>query len=258
MDEVIFAGTAAIVVFLVTLYVSVKRSSSTPTYETREAQLSKRISDLEEHIKKQDVVIEKLQAMLYEKQAKVEELTERVRQLEQAGTGRLVGSKRKPNLVLAIGTDKALRIDVAKLRGIRNLRLSVIDNASKSDLRSLLDERRSSGSPVRLLNLSAHSGPDGVLFSDGLADYEWLSENLKDIEVLVLAGCKAHRVASLLTVVPFVVSMRDLIEHNDASTFCYHFWFAIGEGQEAENAFHYALEKSRDVVSEMAEFHSFI
>ncbi len=71
MDEVIFAGTAAIVVFLVTLYVSVKRSSSTPTYETREAQLSKRISDLEEHIKKQDVVIEKLQAMLYEKQAKV-------------------------------------------------------------------------------------------------------------------------------------------------------------------------------------------
>lgn len=255
MDEVILAGIAAIGVFLVTLLVSVKRSAGIPTYETREAQLSKRISDLEEHIKKQDIVIERLQEMLYEKQSKVEELTERVRQLEQ--TGKKATPKRKPNLVLAIGTDKALRIDIARLRGIKTLRLSVVDNASKGELRSLLDERRSNSNPVKLLNLSAHSGPEGVMFSDGLADAEWLSENFKDIEVLVLAGCKAHRVASLLTVVPFVVSMRDEIENADASTFCYHFWFAIGDEQEAEDAFHYALEKSRDIVSEMAEFHSF-
>lgn len=258
MDEVILAGLLATGVFLVILFVSVRRSAGIPTYESREAQLAKRISDLEEHIKRQDIVIERLQSMLYDKQAKVEELTERVRQLEQTGSKDKATSKRKPGLVLAVGVDKMLKIDVAKLRGIKTLRLSVIDNASKDELRGILEERRSGGSPVRLLHLSTHSGPEGVLFSDGLADGEWLSENLKDVEVLVMAGCKAHRVASLLTVVPFVVSMRAEIENTDASTFSYHFWFAIGEGQEAEDAFHYALEKSRDVVSEMAEFHSFI
>lgn len=258
MDEVILTGLLATGVFLVILFVSVRRSAGIPTYESREAQLAKRISDLEEHIERQDIVIERLTNMLYEKQAKVEELTERVRQLEQVGGASKPVSKRKPSLALVVGTDKMLKIDIAKLRGIKTLRLSVIDNASKDELRGFLEERRSSGSPVRLLHLSTHSGPDGVLFSDGLADGEWLSENLKDVEVLVMAGCKAHRVASLLTIVPFVVSMRAEIENTDASTFSYHFWFAIGEGQEAEDAFHYALEKSRDVVSEMAEFHSFI
>lgn len=258
MDEVILTGVLAATIFLVVLLVSVRRSAGMPTYETREAQLAKRIADLEEHIKRQDIIIEKLQNMLYDKQAKVDELTARVWQLEQSGGKERITGKRKPSLVLAVGTDKMLRIDIAKLRGIKTLRLSVIDNASMDELRSILEERRSSGSPVRLLHLSTHSGPQGVAFSDGLADGEWLSENLKDVEILVIAGCKAHRVASLLTVVPFVVSMRDEIENTDASTFSYHFWFAIGDGQEAEDAFHYALEKSRDVVSEMAEFHSFI
>lgn len=258
IDEVVLTGLLAIAVFLLTLGVSVRRSAGIPTYESREAQLAKRISDLEEHIKRQDIIIERLQNMLYDRQAKVEELTERVHQLEQGETKVRAASKRKPGLVLAVGVDKMLKIDIAKLRGIKTLRLSVIDNASKDELRSILEERRSGGNPVRLLHLSTHSGPEGVLFSDGLADGEWLSENLKDVEVLVMAGCKAHRVASLLTVVPFVVSMRAEIENTDASTFSYHFWFAVGEGQEAEDAFHYALEKSRDVVSEMAEFHSFI
>ena len=258
MDEVILTGLLATGVFLVILFVSVRRSAGIPTYESREAQLAKRIASLEEHIKRQDIVIERLQDMLYDKQAKVEELTERVRQLEQTGSKERVANKRKPSLVLAVGADKMLRIDIAKLRGIKTLRLSVIDNASKDELRSFLEERRSSSNPVRLLHLSTHSGPEGVQFSDGLADGEWLSENLKDVEILVIAGCKAHRVASLLTLVPFVVSMRAEIENTDASTFSYHFWFAVGEGQEAEDAFHYALEKSRDTVSEMAEFHSFI
>lgn len=258
IDEVVLTGLLAIAVFLLTLGVSVRRSAGIPTHESREAQLAKRISDLEEHIKRQDIIIERLQNMLYDRQAKVEELTERVHQLEQGETKVKAAQGRKPSLVLAVGSDKMLRIDIAKLRGIKTLRLSVIDNASTVEVRSLLEERRSSGQPVRMLHISAHSGPEGVQFSDGIADGQWLSENLKDVNILVIAGCKAHRVASLMTVVPFVVSMRDEIENTDASTFSYHFWYAIGEGQEAEDAFHYALDKSRAVVSEMAEFHSFI
>lgn len=257
MDEVILTGLLATAAFLVILFISVRRSAGMPTYESREAQLAKRIADLEDHIKRQDIVIERLQSMLYDKQSKVEELTERVKQLEQDGV-KPKSKDRKESLVLVVGEDKMLRIDIAKLRGIKTLRLSVIDNASMLELRSILEERRSTGQPVKLLHISTHSGPEGVKFTDGLADGQWLSENLKDVEILVIAGCKAHRVASLLTIVPFVVSMRDEIENTDASTFSYHFWSAIGEGKEAEDAFHYALEKSRVVVSEMAEFHSFL
>ncbi len=257
IDEVVLTGLLAVAVFLVTLGVSVRKSAGMPTYERREAQLAKRISDLEDHIKRQDIVIDRLQNMLYDRQAKVEELTERVHQLEQGEVKAKPRSDRKPGLVLAVGTDKMLQVDVAKLRGIRKLQLSVLHNATKADVESILEERRSVGRPVKLMHIAAHSGPEGVAFSDGLADGVWLSKNFKDLEILVIAGCKGHRVASLLTVVPFVVSMRDEIDNNDAGVFSYHFWFAVADGQAAEDAFYYALERSNSVVNEMAEFHSY-
>lgn len=272
IDPVILAGIVAAVASGIILVISIKQSADLPEYRTREEQLSREVTELRneiarlvssytEQIAKLKQDIDSLARMLLEKEKSNNELQARVRELEKnldSGTKQKPKQERKPGLVLAVGTDKMLQVDVAKLRGIRKLQLSVIQDATKSDIASILEERRSAGRPVKLMHLAAHSGPEGILFSDGLADGIWLSSNLKDIEVLVIAGCKGHRVASLLTIIPFVVSMREEIDNADASTFSYHFWFAIGEGQVAEDAFFYALERSSSVVSEMAEFHSFV
>ena len=264
IDPVVLTGILAIVVFMATLAVSVRKSTYLPTYESRETQLSNRITELEIHIKRQDETIEKqnntiqaLQTLLYEKQAKVEELTRRVLQLETNNVVKPPRPQRKPNLVVAVAESKQLQVDVAKLRGIKNLQLSVINNASKGDIEVLLEERRSTGKPVRYLHIAAHSGPSGVALTGGVADGIWFSEQGKDIEILVIAGCKGYRIAPLLTTIPFVVTMRDEITNDDASTFSFHFWFAIAQEKDPEDAFFYALEHSNPVVSEMAEFHSY-
>ena len=255
-DEVVLTGILAVVVFLVTLAVSVRKSAGMPTYESREAQLAKRITDLEAEIEKLNSTIRSLQELLYDRQEKVQELTERVRLLEaDTEHNKPRQTRRKPNLVLAVGTDRMLQVDIARLRGIKKLQLSVIEDATKSEVEALLRQRRSDGRPVKLMQISAHSGLQGVAFSDGIADGVWFSEHLKDVEVLVLAGCQSHGVAALLTAIPFVVSVRDKIENEDASTFSFHFWFAIGEGKDPEDAYYYALEKSSHKVSEMAEYH---
>jgi uncharacterized coiled-coil protein SlyX len=230
-----------------------------PTYESREAQLTKRISDLEGQIHKLEDTIRTLQNLLYDRQEKVQELTERVRLLEAGMTQSKpsLPANKKPSLVLAVGQDKMLQIDIAKLRGIKKLQLSVLQDATKKDVETIIEERRSQGRPIKYLHFATHSGPEGVLFADGLADGMWLSQTLKDVSVLLIAGCKSHRVASLLSVISFIVSMRDDIDNADASTFSYHFWFAIGEGFEPEEAYYYAIERSNSIVSEMAEFHSY-
>jgi len=255
-DEVMITGLLAVAVFLITLAVSVRKSAGMPTYESREAQLAKRITDLESQIRKHEATITTLQNLLYDRQAKVEELTERVRVLETNTTqSNPRPTQRKPSLVLAVGADRMLQVDIARLRGIRKLQLSVIEDATKSEVEKLLRQRRSDGRPIKLMQISAHSGLEGVAFSDGIADGLWFSEHLKDVEVLVLADCQSHNVASLLTTIPFVVSIRNKIGNEDASTFSFHFWFAISDNKKPEDAYYYALEKSSHKVSEMAEYH---
>jgi hypothetical protein len=270
IDPVIVAGLIAAIASSLLLIASLRHPTDITEYRNKEEELSRQVAELKVEIErvvttytaqieslKADVAA--LQRMLLDKERRNTELQERVRDLEKAidHTPKRPRPEAKPNLVVVVGQDTMLKVDIARLRGIESLRLSTIVEAKMSEVQELINERRSMGRPVKYLHISTHSGPQGVAFADGLADAEWLSNNLKDVEVLVLAGCSGYRVASLLSIVPFVVSMRDTIQNTDASTFSYHFWYAIGEGQPAEDAFYYALKKSNAIVSEMAEFHSY-
>jgi len=201
-----------------------------------------------------------LQRMLVEKQNEIDQLRERIRQLER---GTIADSPNTPTerrrvLLVGIGDDAMLQEDLAQLRRVQsqtNVRISRLLPVSKASLERTIERHRAAGNPVRLLHLSVHSGPQGLLFSDGIADGMWLSQHLAGVEIAVLAGCSNDAVADMLRVVPAVVSMREDVNNHDASLFSGAFWLAVGQGMDANEAFERALQRAPALVGEFVELH---
>jgi hypothetical protein len=166
--------------------------------------------------------------------------------------------KAKRVLLVGVGDDAMLQEDLAQLRRVQtqtDIRISRLLPVSKASLMRTLDRHRAAGSPVRLLHLAVHSGPEGVMFSDGVASGLWLSEHLADVEIAVLAGCSGDQVADLLGVVPAVVSMREDVDNKAASIFAGAFWLAVGLGMDVNEAFERALQRAPAAVAEFVELH---
>jgi len=260
-DTVILVGVASLVLSLVILVVAWSKSALSPDYESREQALARRVGDLEEDLRQAEIrrvkreaelqaAINALQALLLDKQNEVFALNERIRQLESRSS-----SARRPrqSMVVAFTEQKMLEEDLAALRGVTAFRRDVIRDASKRDLRSLIDERRGQGQPVRYVHLAMHADEQGVAFADGLADGLWLSEALVGVEVLVIAGCKSTRAANLVGSVPIVVSMRADVDSGAARIFSRAFWGEIADGADPEDAFYAAVDRSPAGLGEMVE-----
>lgn len=201
-----------------------------------------------------------LQRMLVEKQNEIDQLRERIRQLER---GAIVDNPNTPTerrrvLLVGIGDDAMLQEDLAQLRRVQsqtNIRISRLMPVSRASLERTIERHRAAGTPVKLLHLAVHSGPDGLQFSDGVADGMWLSQHLSGVEIAVLAGCSNDTVADMLRVVPAVVSMREEVNNHDAAMFAGAFWLAVGQGMDANEAFERALQRAPALVGEFVELH---
>ena len=201
-----------------------------------------------------------LQRMLVEKQNEIDQLRERIRQLER---GTIADSPNTPTerrrvLLVGIGDDAMLQEDLAQLRRVQsqtNVRISRLMPVSRASLERTIERHRAAGTPVKLLHLAVHSGPQGLLFEDGIADGLWLSQHLAGIDIAMLAGCSNDTVADLLRVVPAVVSMREDVNNRDASLFSGAFWLAVGQGMDANEAFERALQRAPAVIGEFVELH---
>ena len=201
-----------------------------------------------------------LQRMLVEKQNEIDQLRERIRQLER---GAIVDNPNTPTerrrvLLVGIGDDAMLQEDLAQLRRVQsqtNIRISRLMPVSRASLERTIERHRAAGTPVKLLHLAVHSGPQGLLFEDGIADGLWLSQHLAGIDIAMLAGCSNDTVADMLRVVPAVVSMREDVNNHDASLFSGAFWLAVGLGMDANEAFERALQRAPALVGEFVELH---
>lgn len=161
-------------------------------------------------------------------------------------------------VLVAVGPDPMLKADLTSFRSVQtktNLRFTRVIDVDRERFERHLERHRARGRPIRYVHLSVHAGPNGVQFADGKVDGVWLSEVLKDVEVLVLAGCEASFVGDYLGVVPFVITMAEPIDNHDASVFTELFWASIGNGVDPEAAFYEALDKGPPVLSEFAELH---
>jgi hypothetical protein len=241
----------AVIVGLVALLMAIKRDRRRPVPVSKEVELTNRVVQLEN-----TVVI--LQRLLYEKQTEIDLLTDRIRVLEKGIAITDVPEGKRLVLLAGIGDDAMLEVDLAALRKVQaqtNLRLSRLLPVSKASLERTLDRHRAAGTPVKYLHLAIHSGPDGLVFSDGIASGIWLSQHLAGVEIAVLAGCSGDQVADLLGVVPAVISMREEVQNTDASKFTALFWTAVGQGMNANEAFERAIRLAPTAVGEFVELH---
>ena len=161
-------------------------------------------------------------------------------------------------LLVVVGGDAALRVDLAALRKVKSqtgMGFHRLTDATREAFDRYMRRERSNGRAVRWLHMAVHASAAGVQFVDGLVDGDWLSERLLGVEVLLLAGCSGDSVGDWLGVVPHVVTLGEEIGHGDAATLTEGFWTRIARGEEPGRALEGALERCAPAVSEYVVRH---
>ena len=237
-----------------------KQRNATPIeiHQHDTSELQRKVSLLERDVAS-------LQRMLVEKQNEIDALNKRLRELERMAPPPNVDATpleaRRQVLWAGIGNDPMLRLDLAYLRRVQaqtRARLATLDPVTMKDLEAALDRERRNRTPILFLHLGVHSDQDGLFFADGKASWDWLSERLAGVQVLMLAGCSNDRLADKLRVVDTVVSVRGReIQNNDASQFVEAFWVAVfSPGVPSHSqAFEQALEIAPARVGEFVQLH---
>ena len=162
------------------------------------------------------------------------------------------------NLLVVVGADPQLRVDLAALRKVKQqtgLNFHRLTEATAEALDSYMRRERKSGRPVRLMHMAVHASADGVALADRTVDGNWLSERLLGVQVLVLAGCKGDGVGDWLGVVPHVITLSEDISHGDAATLTEQFWLHVAKGRTPSDALTLALERCAPAVSEYVVKH---
>lgn len=249
-----FVAYLAFAVGIGAMVLAIKKQRNTPPA----AQLD--TSDLQRKVALLERDVASLQRMLVEKQNEIDALNKRIRDLERGGPqdSTPASNERRRVLLVGLGDDAMLQEDLVQLRRVQsqtNIRISRLMPVSRASLERTIERHRAAGTPVKLLHLAVHSGPQGLLFEDGIADGLWLSQHLAGIDIAMLAGCSNDTVADMLRVVPAVVSMREDVNNHDASLFSGAFWLAVGLGMDANEAFERALQRAPAVVGEFVELH---
>lgn len=200
----------------------------------------RRITELEAELRNANIRITELEAVLHTVQPRTTE--------------------HRKSLLVIIGPDPALEIDLVALRKVKTqtgLDFSRRLSATRSMLKRDLDAARVAGNPIPYVHISAHMSANGVELADGIVSGAELSEMLQDVQVLVLAGCESTVVGDLLGVVPYVITLKEKVTHMDAMNFTDVFWRKIGSGTAPDDAFYATLDQV-PAVSEFAELHSVV
>lgn len=160
-------------------------------------------------------------------------------------------------LLVATGKGAELTLDYSSARGVETetgMKFRRIDDVTFPRLKDYLDKARVKGRPYTKLHLSVHGDPLGIYMNGELIEGQRLSEILRGVKVMVIAGCETSEIADYLSVVPKVVSMSKKVMAKDAMFFARAFWTQIGLGIEPEDALEIALERSPSGMSEYVEY----
>ena len=162
--------------------------------------------------------------------------------------------------LLYVSTSSEMDDDLASLRGVRErtgLQFTAILNATKENLKNTLDRYRSDQRPLKYIHFACHSNKTGIGMADGIADPIWLSEQLSNLNVLlmVISGCNSDHIGDMLDVIPIRITMLDKISHTDASQFAATFWNLIGSGNDPSISFAKSKRLIPSNVAEMLEIH---
>jgi hypothetical protein len=218
----------------------------------REGELD-RLRNLEAKMKYlQDEDIRKGQ-MIATLQAELIAARERIRFLEgQQAVKPVMAIVDDAPLMVVIGDDPALVVDLAALRGAKGLRVTRVMPATYSRLKSDIERFRRQGKPVEFVHFAIHAEPNGIKLDRVVKPTE-LSEILRGVRVAVFMGCQTAEIGDFLAVIPSVVAFREDVPHDEAWQFSLLFWRAIGDGLTPADAFVRAIERGPTAIGEYAE-----
>lgn len=236
-------------------------------------QMEETIKVLKIQVKDRDGQIDQMRHSSADRDARIAELTAKLATLEsqlatetnksaglikQLEDKNLIDKAPETPLLVAIGSDAALKLDLASLRAVRTdtgMAFTRIEDATLEKVKRFLDRGRINGRPYDKVHLAVHSGPEGIYLSNGLVNSVQLSEILEGVRILVLAGCEGDAVSDYLGVVPYVVSMTEKVGHGDAALFSRAFWEEIGRKTEPTEALRLAFKRAPSGMSEFVEQH---
>jgi hypothetical protein len=223
--------------------------------------------ELEREIAKLRHELEKLREELYESSRRessallqVNELRMSVQNLvteldgvrqAQAQLSQAVHSRR---LLLVLGSERRVNVDLAAARAVRRqtgLDFVRVQDATAETIERHLDRARALGRPFDYVHIAAHGDRQGVELGGQLVTWDWLSGVLDGVQVLVVAACESTILADWLGVVPYVVSVSERVENEDAGRFAQAFWMEIGRGVAPAEAYDRALARC---PAQMREF----
>lgn len=107
-----------------------------------------------------------------------------------------------------------------------------------------LQTGREDGQTPMFLHISAHMSASRIKFFDQDKGIEWLSQRIRGVHTIFLAGCENEEIGAALVatnISQHVITMTEPVENQDASNFTFAFWRAISEGVPTPEAFEQAL-----------------
>jgi hypothetical protein len=113
-----------------------------------------------------------------------------------------------------------------------------------SDFDQALQTGREDGQVPLYVQISAHMNAQEIQFFDGPKPIEWLSQRIRGIQVLFLAGCDNEEIGAALVgqnLAQHVITMFEPVDSRDAGNFTFAFWRATSEGSTVTDAFEQAL-----------------
>lgn len=224
--------------------------------KTHEEQLARKVKELTgtvatllTNLSNAQEEIENLRQQLVQANSRITELETIVR-MAQGGSGSKL-------LLVGIGTDPMLKVDLASLRGVESrglLRIIRLLPVTSDNMKRLVSTYREQGKPIRWVHLATHAGPKGVDFADGVCDGMTLSGWLNEVQVILLGGCETFQTGEMLSTIPFVVTTLEPLDNEDAMRLAGVFWQAVGEGLPPSQVEDRCRKRLPSELMEMAYF----
>jgi hypothetical protein len=170
----------------------------------------------------------------------------------QTQLSHVVHSRRR--LLLVLGADRRFNVDLAAARAVRaktGLDFIRVHDATADKIQRHLDRARATGNAIDYMHIASHGNDKGIDLGGQLLTWDWLSGVLDGVQVLVVAACESTILADWLGVVPYVVSVSESVDNEDAGRFSQAFWMEIGRGVAPGEAYDRALARC---PAQMREF----
>lgn len=159
------------------------------------------------------------------------------------------------HLLAVVGSGTATRDDLLSLRQ-SGVDVNLSHPPTLDAFEKRLNYLRANGTLPRGLHFGLHANSSGVQFEDTLASIDWLSENISDVETVLISGCEGAEIGFALGgVKQRIITVQNKIGADHANLLTKIFWEQIASGKNATSAYAETKRRLPPGVAELLEIH---